>query len=85
MLFDKIKPLPFMIAFAIGIFICYLTNPIPELIVKFPSPESAGNVVYRDKMNNCFVYKANSVTCPLDKSKIKAQPVTLEDFQTRID
>lgn len=84
MLFDKIRPVPFFIAFAVGILICYLTNPVPELVIKFPTPGSAGNIIYRDKLDNCFIYRANKVACPQDSNKIRPQPVTLEDFETSL-
>lgn len=80
MLFNKIEPIYFIVSFAIGIFLCYISNPKPEVVVKFPSPSSVGSIVYRDKVNNCFVYKADQIDCPLDKSKIRPQPITLEDY-----
>ena len=83
MLFDKIDPFYFTIAFAIGILLCYITNPKPELVIKFPSPSSAGSIVYRDKVNNCFVYRADKVNCPIDKTKIRDQPITLEDYKNK--
>lgn len=75
MLFDKIQPLYFFIAFAVGILYCYISSPKPKLIMKFPSPYNAGKVVYSDKADNCYKYKADKVDCPIDKSVIKDQPI----------
>ena len=72
---SKIHPLYFIIAFAVGLFFCYIMHPKPDIIVKFPSPYNAGQVVYVDNDNSCYKYKADKVECPLDKSKIKAQPI----------
>lgn len=80
MFFDKIKLLYFFIAFAIGLFLCYITNPKPTIIVKFPSPYNAGKVLYKDKGDSCYKYNASKVSCPIDKSLIKAQPI-YEDFK----
>jgi hypothetical protein len=80
MLMFKIRPLYFFAAFSIGLFMCYIMAPAPEVVVKFPSPYNAGRVVYKDKADTCFKYNASKVSCPLDKSAIKAQPV-MEDFR----
>jgi hypothetical protein len=75
MLFKKIQPLYFFLAFAIGLLLCYVTNPKPEVIVKFPSPYNAGQIIYKDKSDSCYKYNASKVSCPTDKSLIKAQPL----------
>lgn len=80
MFFEKIHPFYFFLAFAVGLFYCYITNPKPELVMKFPSPQNAGKIVYHDKENNCYKYKADKVSCPSDKKMIKDQPIQ-EDFK----
>ena len=70
----KLNFVYFFSAFAIGLFFCYMLTPPPEVVIKFPSPYNAGNVLYRDKSNSCYVYKADAVECPLDKSRIRQQP-----------
>ena len=75
MLFKKIQPLYFFLAFAVGLLLCYVTNPKPEVIIKFPSPYNAGKIVYKDKADSCYKYSASQVACPIDKSLIKPQPI----------
>lgn len=79
MFFDKIKPLYFFISFAIGILLCYLMKPLQKVVVKFPSPNNAGNVIYKDKSDSCYKFDVSNVECPIDKSLIKDQPIQ-EDF-----
>jgi hypothetical protein len=69
-----------MLAFAFGLFICYITEPQKEIIIKFPSPVNAGKVVYRGKnADECYKYNVEKLnTCP---HNAKPQPV-LEDFQS---
>ncbi len=74
----KISPFYFILAFAFGIFYCYFTKPQPEVIVKFPSPQNAGKVIYKGSDDSCFKYDASKVACPFDKSLIKPQPVVTE-------
>jgi hypothetical protein len=71
-MFDFIIPIYFFISFALGILIAYLTIPTPELIIKYPTPENAGKIIYKDNADVCYKYKAIEVDCPADKSKIKS-------------
>ena len=82
MFLNKIHPFYFFLAFAVGLFFCYITSPKPKLILKFPSPYNAGNVLYKDSSESCYKYKADKVACPLDKKLIKDQPI-LEDFANK--
>ena len=68
---DYIDPLWFFIAFAIGIFLTYIYSPPKKIIIKWPTPENAGNIIYKDKAEHCYKYKANEVPCPDDKNQIK--------------
>ena len=74
-MFSKVHPLFFLISFAVGLFFCYISQPKPQIIMKFPSPYNAGKITYRDDDNNCYKYKAEKVECPLDRSLVKPQPV----------
>lgn len=80
MLLGKLRPLYFFSAFAIGLLFCYIITPPPEVVVKFPSPFNAGRVTYKDKARTCFQFDASKVSCPIDRSLIKPQPI-MEDFR----
>lgn len=77
MLVKNLNPFVFIVSFAVGLFIVYIFAPAPTVVIKFPSPSNAGKVVYRDKSDNCYVFKAESSECPADKSKIKEQPLDI--------
>jgi hypothetical protein len=78
MLLDRLHIGYFLGAFAIGILFVYLSTPDPHVVVKFPSPYNQ-DVVYKDTSNTCYKYHADATTCPVDTSKIKAQPI-VEDY-----
>jgi hypothetical protein len=80
MFFDKIHSLYFFISLAVGLLLCYIYNPKPDMVVKFPSPFNAGNIIYKDKGDACYKFNASKVSCPRDKSLIKQQPIH-EDFK----
>ena len=76
MFFDRIHGTVFLLAFGVGLLMCYLTKPTPEIVVKFPSPLNANTITYTDKdSENCFKIRADKVSCPIDKSLIKPQPI----------
>lgn len=76
---SKIHPIYFIISFAIGLLYCYIAHPKPDVVVKFPSPYNAGQVLYKNDDDTCYRYKADKVACPLDKSLIKPQPISGEN------
>ena len=54
--FSKLNPQLFLIAFAVGIFYCYITFPEPKIIIQHPTPTNADKVVYQDENENCYKY-----------------------------
>jgi hypothetical protein len=68
---DYINVNAFFISLAIGIFITYIYSPPKKIIIKWPTPENAGKIVYKDESESCYKYKANEIPCPDDKSQIK--------------
>jgi hypothetical protein len=75
MFFDKIKPVYFFIAFALGLLFCYISKPKPTVVIKFPSPLNSDQITYKHDDGSCYKIKANKETCPLDKDLIRPQPL----------
>ena len=61
----------FFIALAIGLFLTYIFAPPKRIIIKWPTPENAGKLIYKDNAESCYKYNANEIPCPNDISKIK--------------
>lgn len=74
-LFKHIHPIAFFIALFIGLFFCYISTPLPTIVYKYPTPLNAGKVIYKDKVDTCYVYKANEIQCPADKTQIKSHNI----------
>lgn len=74
-LIDKIDPLYFFVSLCIGLLITYCFTPQPNIVIKYPTPENSGKIVYRDKSDNCYKFISNEVNCPKDKSKINEIPI----------
>lgn len=67
---DFIDPVYFIVSFAIGILLVYITVPKPDVIIKYPTLENAEKVIYEDDAGVCYKYKVEYTQCPVDKSKI---------------
>lgn len=68
---DYINITAFFIALAIGLFFTYIFAPKKKMIIKWPTPENAGKLIYKDFSDLCYKYNANEIPCPDDKSMIK--------------
>jgi hypothetical protein len=44
-------------------------------IYVYPSPETIGKVLYKDKADNCFYFEEEKIKCPNDSSLISAIPI----------
>ncbi len=66
-----------IIGFAIGIFYVYISIPKPKIIIKHPTPDNAGKVVYHDKEQNCYKYMAEEIKCPTDPNLAVNHPIVL--------
>ena len=74
-MFNKLNLTYLILFFVIGITYVYFSSPPPVVIYKFPNPQNADSIIYRDENDTCYKYEAQNTECPLDKSKIKSQPV----------
>lgn len=75
MLFNYISIPIFLTSFAIGLFFVYILGPDVKTIYLYPSPETTGKVLFKDKADNCFYFQEEVVECPTDKSKISRIPM----------
>ena len=53
----QIHPISFFVSLAIGLFIVYISTPVPEVIIMYPTPQNVENVTYQDINQVCYRYK----------------------------
>jgi hypothetical protein len=74
-----LDPWIFLISFGIGMMIAYVATPPPQVIIRFPTVENAGKVIYKDDAGVCYRYKAKQINCPEDPNKIFRPPLQVVD------
>ena len=65
----------FIISFAIGLLVVYMTSPDQRIIRVYPTPENVDLMLYRDKANQCFAFEHTEVKCPMNPLEISTIPV----------
>lgn len=75
MFFNYISLPAFIISFTVGLFFVYILGPEMKTIYIYPSPETVGRVLVKDKADNCFYYEEQIVDCPSDESQISSTPI----------
>lgn len=58
-----------------GIIGVFFVNPPKTIINKYPTPESAAKLVYKDKNGVCYKYNAKQVDCDKNESRLKDFPL----------
>lgn len=53
----------FFTALSIGMFYVYMDIPRPRLIIKYPTPYNAENIVYKGLSGDCYKFKMTEVKC----------------------
>lgn len=64
----------FLISFAIGIFVVYITMSPTRKIIVYPTPDNIDRVMYKDKSDACFTYSQEKVSCAANKDKLYVIP-----------
>ena len=60
---DYINPIAFFISLFVGFLVAYSIMPPPKVIVKYPTPENAGKIIYMDTKGVCYKYSSKEVKC----------------------
>jgi len=72
---DYFEPWYFLVAFCVGMFLVYITVPTPEVIIRYPTPQNSGKLMYKDSADMCYVYDAKKVQCSKDAIETPLQHV----------
>ena len=74
-MFHHFRILPFVVGIVLGIVGIYYFKPQETVLYKYPTPENAGHITYRDKNGVCYKYTAKEVDCDSNQAKLKQYPL----------
>ncbi len=63
------------IGIIIGIIGVYFIKPTQNIIYKYPTPENAGKIIYKDKNGICYKYSSKEVDCDKNVARLKNYPL----------
>lgn len=72
-----IKLIPFLFGLVVGIVAILCVKPEQKINYKYPTPENAKQLIYKDKNGICFQYLPKEVNCDKNESKLKSFPISL--------
>jgi len=59
----RIIPIYIFLGLFIGLYFVYITAPQPKVIIKYPTPDNAGQTTYVDDANVCYKYISKERKC----------------------
>lgn len=65
----------FIISLALGLFVSYTFHSNYEEIHVYPNLNNINDILYKDKANQCFKFKAEKIECPKDPKEITKIPI----------
>jgi len=71
-----LRPIPLIIGLVIGVIAVFFIKPQKNVVHKYPTPETSGKLVYKDKNGVCYKYSAKSVDCDKNESRLKDFPLS---------
>jgi hypothetical protein len=71
-----IKLVPLVIGLAIGVIAIMFIKPEQSVVLKYPTPENSGKIVYKDKNGVCYKYTSTEVDCDKNEAKLKDFPLS---------
>lgn len=67
--------LPFVGGILLALFIFAIYKPSKEIIKKYPHPNDAEQMIFKDPNGTCYKYKGNEVNCDANEATLKDYPL----------
>jgi hypothetical protein len=72
-----IELIPLLVGICVGIIAILFVKPEQKVNYKYPTPQTAKDLIYKDKNGICFQYIPKEVDCDKNESKLKTFPLSL--------
>lgn len=71
-----IKILPLIAGLIIGIIAIIFIKPQQSVVYKYPTPDTANKLTYKDKNGICYKYSVTQVDCDKNETRLKDFPLS---------
>ena len=65
----------FLSSFIVGLIFIYILGPEIKTIYKYPSPSNYNDILYKDKVEQCYQFIPKETNCPINPLAIKTVPI----------
>ena len=65
----------FLSSFVIGLIFIYILGPETKTIYKYPSPSNYKDILYKDKVDQCYKFTLIEGQCPINPLAVKTVPI----------
>jgi hypothetical protein len=72
-----IQLIPLLAGLVIGVIAILFVKPEQKINYKYPTPDNAKELTFKDKNGVCFQYIPKEVDCDKNEAKLKAFPLSL--------
>jgi len=72
-----IQLIPLFAGLVIGVIAILFVKPEQKINYKYPTPDNAKELTFKDKNGICFQYIPKEVDCDKNEAKLKAFPLSL--------
>jgi hypothetical protein len=74
-MFSHFRIVPFVLGFAVGLFVFFFYKPNTEIIRQYPHPSETKEKVFRDPNGMCYKYTTHEVDCDANEGTLKDYPI----------
>jgi hypothetical protein len=71
----RLRIIPLIAGLVIGVIAVLFIKPQMTVVYKYPTPDTAAKVVYKDKNGVCYKYIATKADCDKNESRLKDFPL----------
>ena len=71
----RLRIIPLIAGLVIGVIAVLFIKPQMTVVYKYPTPDTVGKVVYKDKNGVCYKYIATKADCDKNESRLKDFPL----------
>jgi len=65
----------FLSSFIVGLVFIFFLGPDSKTIYKYPSPTNYKDILYKDKVDQCYQFTPKKINCPINPLAVKTVPI----------